>query len=282
MATRRDFLTTLAATLGATALARTPRVLGARSLPPHLSHIGLQLYTLRSLTSKDLDGTLAKVAAIGYDEVEFAGYFGRTPEQIRALLAANHLKSPSTHVGLPANDDAWKKVVDDSKTIGHEWIVVPSLDNARRVTPDDWARVADRFNHLAAIAKSAGMRFGYHNHNSEFAKVGDGTALDVLISKSDPALVDFEMDIYWVVKGGGDPFDLIKRYPGRFPLMHVKDATPAPELRMTDVGSGIIDFRKIFALDHTSGMKHIFVEHDEPSDPIVSATNSYKYLASVK
>jgi sugar phosphate isomerase/epimerase len=277
---RRDFLATVGAALGATAF-RFPSFAPAIEAD-RLSRIGIQLYTVRSLTKDDLDGTLAKIAQIGYKEVEFAGYFNRTPAQIRALLVANKLASPSTHIGIPPTDDAWKKFVDDAKDMGHEWIVAPWLDANLRKTSDDWFRVADRFNQLATIAQKGGLKFAYHNHDFEFAKVGDATGLDVLISKTDPKLVDFEMDIYWVVKGGGDPLDFIARYPGRFPLMHVKDATAAPARAMADVGKGTIDFAKIFAQQNKSGMRHAFVEHDSPGpDPLASARNSYQYLASL-
>ncbi|MEO7456706.1 MAG: sugar phosphate isomerase/epimerase, partial [Gemmatimonadaceae bacterium] len=150
-------------------------------------------------------------------------------------------------------------------------------------TPDDWKRVADRYNRLGMLARTAGLRFAYHNHAFELARFPDGsTGLDTLLSRTNRELVDFEMDIYWVVKGEADPMDFITRYPGRFSLMHVKDATAAPERKMTDVGSGTIDFPAIFARASTSGMRHAFVEHDEPVDPIASATSSYRYLASLE
>jgi sugar phosphate isomerase/epimerase len=247
----------------------------------HLQRIGIQLYTLRTLMDKDLEGTLAKVADIGYNEVEFAGYFGRTPKQIRALLLSNRLTSPSSHIPLPANNDAWSRALDDAREIGHEWAVIPWLDDTMRKA-DDWPRHADRFNQLAAKARDAGMRFAYHNHDFEFMKIGDGTGLDVLLSKTDPALVDFEMDLYWVTKAGADPLDLISRYPKRFKLMHAKDATAAPERAMAPVGQGTIDFAKIFERERTSGMQHVYVEHDQPADPIQSATASYQYLAALK
>lgn len=281
MATRRDFLATMAATLGAATLACAPR-LQALQFSARLPHIGIQLYTVRSLMSKDFDGTLAKIAGIGYDEVEFAGYFGRTPDQVRAALTANKLRSPSTHLGIPASEDAWKKTLDDAKAIGHEWVIVASLPPAMHANPDDWPRVADRFNQLGKAAKEAGLRYGYHNHSVELQRIDDTTPLDVLLDNTDPSLVDFEMDLYWVVKGGGDPLDFIKRHPHRFPLMHAKDASPAPELAMRDVGSGTIDFGKIFAEQKMSGMQHVFVEHDSPTDAFASATNSFKYLASLK
>ncbi|MEP6731073.1 MAG: sugar phosphate isomerase/epimerase [bacterium] len=283
MPNRRDFLSTLGVALGATTLGRS-RALAAMtpSHSVHLQHIGIQLYTLRTLMEKDVEGTLAKVAAIGYTEVEFAGYFGKTPEQIRTLLLTNRLSSPSSHIPLPANDDAWSRALADARTVGHEWAVIPWLEAADRSKPDDWARHADRFNHLATMARAAGMRFAYHNHDFEFMKVGDGTGLDVLLTKTDPSLVDFEMDIYWVTKAGADPLDLITRYPKRFRLMHIKDATAAPERAMSPVGQGTIDFAKIFDREKTSGMQHAYVEHDNAADPIQSATASYQYLASLK
>ncbi|MEP7001993.1 MAG: sugar phosphate isomerase/epimerase, partial [bacterium] len=241
MTTRRDFLTTLGLTLG---VAPIVRALGTENVAHKLPRVGIQLYTLRTLMEKDLEGTLAKVAGIGYKEVEFAGYFGRTPAQIRAILKTNHLTSPSSHIPLPASDDAWKKSLDDAKAVGHEWAVLPWLDEAHR---KEWAQFADKLNSLAAMSKKAGLKFAYHNHDFEFAKFENGTVLEMLLAKTDPKLVDFEMDIYWVTKAGGDPLAIIRQHPHRFPLMHAKDATAAPARDMVDVGSGTIDFAKIFA-----------------------------------
>lgn len=267
--------------VGALALGRL-RPLAAQEPGGQLDAVGLQLYTLRALTTKDLEGTIARVAEIGYREVEFAGYFGRTSAQVRALLTTNHLKSPSTHLAYPATDDAWARSLDQAAEMGHEWAVIAWLDEAQRKVPDDWSRVADRFNQLAAKTKERGLRFGYHNHDFEFTRVGDGTGLDVLLSKTDPALVDFEMDIYWVVKGGADPVGLITRYPHRFPLMHAKDATAAPERAMTEVGAGTIDFKSIFRNAGLSGMRHVYVEHDSAADPLESARVSYRYLSALR
>jgi sugar phosphate isomerase/epimerase len=282
MATRRDFLATLGgAALGAVALDRA-RALGPSSPAGAPRAVGLQLYTVRSLLAKDFEGTIAKVAQIGYREVEFAGYFNRTPAQVRDVLAENHLRSPSTHVALPASEDAWSRTLDTAKSIGHQWVVIAWLDAALRTHPDDWVKIADRFNKLGEIAQSRGLRLAYHNHDFEFTRLGHGTGLDMLLQQSDVKVVDFEMDIYWVVKGGGDPLDLIARYPHRFPLMHAKDATPPPARAMADVGSGTIDFPKIFAMAAQSGMQHVYVEHDNPPDPLESARNSYRYLAALR
>lgn len=280
MHTRRDFLTTLGVALGAASLGGV-RALGAEDAARKLPRIGIQLYTLRSLMEKDLEGTLAHVAQIGYKEVEFAGYFGKTPKQIRSILKKNGLTSPSSHAQLPASDDAWKKACDDTKEAGHEWIVLAWLDPSVRKSAEAWPPFVDRFNALAAQAHKHGLRFAYHNHDFEFIKVGDSTALEMLLSKTDPKLVDFEMDLYWVTKGGADPLDIIRRHPHRFPLMHAKDATPAPARAMADVGAGTIDFAKIFAAQKMSGMKHVYVERDDAPDPFQSATTSYRYLSGL-
>lgn len=280
MTNRRQFLATIGgAAIGAAALARI-RTLHAEDSAHKLAKVGIQLYTVRDLMQSDLDGTLAKLAQIGYREVEFAGYFNRTPKQIRAVLKANRLTSPSAHLPWPGNnDDAWKKSLDDAKAIGHKWAVVPWFEESMR---NEWAAKADRINQMATMAKARGMRLAYHNHDFEFAKVGNGTALELLLDKTDPKLVDFEMDIYWVVKAGGDPLDLIKRHPHRFKLMHAKDATAAPERKMADVGSGTIDFASIFSQAKQSGMQHVFMERDDAPDPLASARASFKHLSTLR
>ncbi|HET7613660.1 MAG TPA: sugar phosphate isomerase/epimerase [Gemmatimonadaceae bacterium] len=279
--TRRDFLATIGAT--ALGLAGVNAASACATIPARrkIDRIGLQLYTVRDLMEKDMPGTLAKVAAAGYKEVEFAGYFGRTPAQIRDLLQQNGLTSPSSHLAI----DIFEKtpaVLADAKAIGNEWATLPWIGEDRRgKTADDWKRMADLLNTFATQAKSAGLRFAYHNHNFELAPVGNTRPLDILLSNTDPSLVDFEMDLYWVVFGGGDPLDFFNRYPGRFPMVHVKDSGGPPDNRMVDVGSGVIDFKTIFANGGKAGIKHYFVEHDQPADPIATITNSARYLSNL-
>ncbi len=256
MQTRRNFI----ATLGVAALGIASRDAMAASeiLAPRrkLKRIGLQLYTVRDLMKTDLPGTLSKVAAIGYKEVEFAGYFGRTPAQIRELLRRDGLSSPSTHLPFESLDSGWQKQLGK--------------------------RHAAAFNKAGAQAKSAGMRFAYHNHDFELRSVDGQRPLDLLLKETDPSLVDFEMDLYWVVFGGGDPLDFFNRYPKRFPMVHVKDSAGPPDNRMVDVGQGKIDFRSIFAQSDKAGIKHYIVEHDQPADPIATIRNSYNYLHALR
>lgn len=276
--TRRSFLSALAAAaLGAAAAG--PRALAQRAAPPPLP-MGLQLYTVRAAMKRDLPATLARVAAIGYREVEFAGYFDRAPAAIRDLLAANGLRSPAAHIPFATLDDGWAAALDASRTIGHEWVVMPWLPPELRRTADDWRRIAERYVSAAARAREAGLRFAHHNHDFELAALPDGSVpLEILLAGTDPALVDFEMDIYWMVRAGGDPLDYITRHPGRFRLLHLKDSAGPPQHRMTDVGAGVIDFPRILAAARADGAVHAFVEHDEPDDPMRSISASHDYLA---
>ena len=280
MQTRRNFLATLG--VAAFGIANKDALAGEiLESDKKLKKVGLQLYTVRDLMEKDLPGTLARVAQIGYDEVEFAGYFGRTPAQIRDLLKRNDLKSPSTHLGFDSLEKDWQKQLDDAKAVGHKWATIAWIPEERRKTLDDWKRHAEAFNKAGAQAKKADLHFAYHNHDFELRPIDGQRPLDLLLRETDPKLVDFEMDLYWVVFGGGNPMDFFNRYPKRFPMVHVKDSAGSPDNKMVDVGSGTIDFRSIFAQREKAGIKHYFVEHDQPADPIASITNSYRYLHNV-
>ena len=251
------------------------------SLPRTLQRIGLQLYTVRGEMQRDLPGTLARVAGIGYQEVEFAGYFNRSATEIRDLLKMNGLTAPSSHLAITEIEANPQKTFDDAKTIGHEWLTVPSLPG-RLSTVDDWKMMAQRFNRAATGVKAAGFRFAFHNHNAEFRKIGSVVPFDILVSETDPALVSFEMDLYWAVNAGVDPLDYFNRFPGRFRMVHVKDSMGAPDHKMVDVGAGTIDFKRIFAQSAKAGIEHYFVEHDQPANPMESIAASYKYLRALE
>jgi sugar phosphate isomerase/epimerase len=275
MTSRRTFLETLGV---ATAAAALPGELFAGMRSAKLDAIGLQLYTVRSLMAKDVEGTLATVAGIGYREVEFAGYFNRDPAALRATLDKLRLSSPSCHIGLDAVETGFDATAAAAKTIGHKWLVVASVPGRLFQSIASLKELAQRFNAIGKRAKDAGLRYGYHNHNVEFKSVEGTIPLELLLSETDPALVDFEMDAYWVTQGGGDPLALINKYPGRFRLLHAKDASAAPESAMRDVGSGVIDWKKIFAERKKAGIEHVFVERDDAQDPVASITASYNFL----
>jgi len=287
---RRTFIATLgAAALGVASGCSPAANGGAVATRRKLNRIGLQLYTVRDQMKADLPGTLARVAAIGYKEVEFAGYFGKTPAEIRDLLARNGLTSPSTHVPIELMRKQWPKTVADAKAAGHQWVTIPWLGEADRGNVDAWKRLAAEFNGAARIARDAGLRFAYHNHDFELIPIAatagqsaPAIPLELLITETDPNLVEFELDLYWLAKGGGDANSYFTRFGKRFPLVHVKDSKGAPDHAMTEVGSGSINFKGIFAESDKAGIRHYFVEHDQPADPIASITSSYNHLAALE
>ena len=153
-----------------------------------------------------------------------------------------------------------------------------------RRTLDDWKRVAGKFNRAGRAAREAGLTFAYHNHEFEFKALGQGPIpFDLLLAETDPELVKIEMDLYWITLGGEEPFRYFQKYPGRFPMVHVKDLKKGGERpQMVDVGQGDIDFKAIFARREAAGIRHFFVEHDEPAESLVSIENSYRYLKSLE
>lgn len=273
---RRTFVGALGAAAGAAAL---PRDLMAQE---RIERIGLQLYTVRKEMEKSVEKTLADVARIGFKEVEFAGYFNRPPRAIRQLLDRNGMASPAAHVGLDVVKGPWHRTLNESTEIGHKWLLVAWLNESDRNSISAIKRTAELFNKAGEDAKSYKIRFAYHNHDFEFKEVEGRRILDVLIEETDPKLVDFELDLYWATKGGADPLDYFKRYPGRFPLVHVKDAGPAPDYKMTEVGKGTIKWADIFAQRKLAGIKHYFVEHDNPTDPMTSVATSFRYLKELR
>ncbi len=285
---RRTFLEIL------TAAAVLPRHLSWAAAEHRMEKIGLQLYTVRDQMKADFDGTIAKVASIGYKEVEFAGYFGRTPEQVRAVIDRNGLTSPSCHVEYAVLGDQWPSVIESSKTIGQSYIVCPWIPEEIRKQPDGWKRAIDTFNHAGEISKKSGIQFAYHNHWFEFLPVNGKLPYDMLLEQCDPDLVKMELDLCWITVAGADPLTYFNRYPGRFPLVHVKDMKKLPKVSasggqdfgdslkdMTEVGSGIIDWKRILGQSDKAGIKHYIVEHDKPQAPFESIKISYNYLSKL-
>jgi len=247
---------------------------------PVLDRIGIQLYTVRSLMARNVEETLAAIAAIGYREVEFAGYFDRDPAALRTVLDRHGLAAPAAHIGLEALQSEPNRWFDAAEALGHRYIVVAWLAPADRAPAAAMSRTADAFNRIGEAAAARGLRFAYHNHDFEFADVGGGPAYDLLLARCDPRYVAFEMDLFWITKAGRDPLEYFERHPGRFPLVHVKDMASGG--RMVDVGEGHIDWRRIAARRQQGGIVHWFVEHDEPADPLGSARASYAYLRRLR
>jgi sugar phosphate isomerase/epimerase len=257
-----------------------------------LDRVGMQLYTVRDLMKSDFDGTLAKVAAIGYNEVEFAGYFDHAPKDVRAMLDKYKLTSPSEHVSYEVVQNKWQETLDAAHVVGHKFIVCPSIDDSQRKVSVGWTKAAEVFNRAGEASKKAGIQFAYHNHSWEFEPLSDAGgkfAYDILLAEADPKLVKMEMDLCWITIAGQDPVTYFNRYPGRFPLVHVKDWTKGPDGKMgekdghmANVGSGSIDWKRLFAESKRAGIEHYFVENDEPTSPIDDLRSSYQYLHNLR
>jgi sugar phosphate isomerase/epimerase len=278
-----------------TAATLLTRRLGFAADDHKIEKIGLQLYTVRDLMKQDFDGTLSKVAAVGYKEVEFAGYFDHSPKDVRAAVDRHGLTAPSAHIDYKNLGDKFPEVIEAAKVVGHEYLVNPWIDEEIRKQPDGWKQGAETFNRAGEACKKAGIQFAYHNHWFEFLPVNGKLPYDLLLTECDPNLVKMELDLCWITVGGQDPLRYFDRYPGRFPLVHVKDVKRVPPVTaggaqdfgssmkdMTEVGSGIIDWKKIFAQSDKAGIKHYFVEHDNPKKPLESIKKSYDYLARLR
>ena len=241
---------------------------------PRIERIGLQLYTVRSALSKDLDGTIAAVARAGVTELEFFNMFGKPVAYWVELMKRHALTAPASHEGLPATDDGWGPIFDRAQAMGHRWVIVPWVGDEYRGSRAAWQRLAGRLNRGAEQARAAGLGFGYHNHDFEFAPVDGTSGYEILTTETDPATMKLELDLYWAVKAGQDPLAILRRWPGRVISCHVKDAGPAPAREMRDVGKGTIDFRTLLATGKAGGLQHWFIEHDNPVDPVASVTAS--------
>lgn len=272
--TRRDVLRLLAAGVAGGSL--LPHIAHADATPslPRIDRMGLQQYTVRRALAKDIEGTIAAIAKTGITELEFFDMFGKDVAWWSTLLRKFNLTAPSTHEGLPKTDEEWGPIFDRAHGMGHTLVVVPSVGNEYRGSKANWMKLADRLDKGAAKARAAGLQFAYHNHDYEFAPVEGTTGYEILTTNTDAIAVKLEMDIYWTVKGGQDPLALMKRWPNRIVAVHVKDAGPAPERKMMDVGAGTIDFKTLLATGRKQGLQHWFIEHDTPADPIASITAS--------
>lgn len=255
---------------------------------PPKKKLGLQLYTLRDVINNDVGGTMKKLVEWGYNEFEAYGYsdgnlFGMPAKEFYAYVKSLGAQVTSGHYGIDVLRGDWQKAVDDAKEAGQEYMILPYIDEPNR-TVEGYNQIIADVNKAAEVTKAAGIRMGYHNHHFEFDKVGDGdkTGFEMLIEGLDPKLVSWELDLYWVVRAGQDPEALINKYPGRFEQWHVKDMDKTSSEKNADVGTGSIDFKKLFTLAGKSGLKHWYVEQESyPVDPMTSTKNSADYLKTI-
>ena len=289
MATRRSFIKS-------TSIASAALMIKPSFFRFDHSYIGLQLYTVRDAMAKDPVSTLAKVAQTGYNSVEGATYtgsekfYGMDPKAFAGVLKQNGLIMPSSHYRLGEDQENgkdvmgtllhdWDKAVDDAKAVGVKYMVCSWLSPAERGNIDHYKLLAGRLNKAGEVCKKAGIQLCYHNHDFEFIKDNNQLPYEVLLKDTHKDLVKFEIDLYWVNKATHDPIELFNANPGRFPLWHVKDMDNTPQHDFTEVGHGIIDFKKIFKSADKAGMNYFFVEQDKtPGDPFDSIAKSITYI----
>lgn len=259
--------------------------------------IGIQLYTVRNDLMADFDGTLRALIAMGYREVEVGvvseeqiDFHGGSPREFKKRIDNAGLRVPSCHFGPPTSDAEWDKHIETAHELNLQYMLCATPpDNTNSL--DAWKRVADFFNHLGSQCRNAGLQFAYHNHNHEF-RVYDGVVgYDQLLHSTDKNLVKMELDCFWMTFAGKDPVEYLHRHPGRYPLLHIKDLKPGYKPTTGDfdgnpfseVGSGVINWKRIFDAASIGGLKHYYVEQDEWDRPsLESARISATYLKNLQ
>lgn len=295
--TRRQFLR--ASMLGLAAEAADQKAGILRAQPLGLP-IGLELFTVRSECEQDFPGTLEKVAAIGYKEVELFDFYGRKASEIRRLLSSAGLVAPSSHTlsyilsprsQLSEVRRRWEKLVEYATELGVHYLG-GSISDVSTFNPlDDYKRLADLMNAVGEQCKRAGLQYTYHNLNVEFREYDGVVPYDWLLRHTDPQSVQLEIDCYWLTRAGRDPVEYFKKYPGRIPLLHIKDRKPgyAPSTNpdpgpgpFTEVGHGSINWKRILVAASGGGLRHYYVEQDFCDRPVFESVKmSYNYLKNL-
>ena len=277
---RRDFIKNTALVVAGSAL--LPRNVFAA--PKKIERVGIQLYSIREAMGKDPAGSLKKLADMGYIFVEHANYvnrkfYGYEPKEFKKLLSGMDLQMPSGHTVMTAHDwddtkndftDKWKYTIEDAATVGQKYVISPWLDEGLRHDMDKLKKFMDQFNKCGELCKASGMKFGYHNHNFEFnTKEGDVTLFDYILANTDPNLVAQQMDVGNMLGAGGIALDLLKKYPGRFELMHVKDEIKSDTGQGMDgydstiLGTGVMPVKDIVKEARKNGGTNWFIIEQE-------------------
>lgn len=278
MQTRRDFLKeTGAMTLGAMLLPAFAED------PKKVKDVGVQLYTFRKELLADATGTLKQIASLGFKEIESASsekgsYYGLKPKEMKQVCSGLGMTLRSGHVHV---DDKWKQTLDEAAETGQAYMICSSMPTKGQ-TVDNYKKAAEAFNKSGEDCKKLNIKFGYHNHDAEFEQENGKILYDVLLENTDPSLVHMELDLGWVIAAGKDPLDYFNKYPGRFPLWHLKDMDMSKK-RSTEFGKGSLPIVEILKHRKQSGMKYLFVEQEDyTSTPFESMKQNMEYLAKLK
>jgi sugar phosphate isomerase/epimerase len=292
---RRSFIKSTGLALASASLA-SPLLSFAKSK----GVLGIQLYTVRDDMGKDPLGTLKQVASIGYKNVEHANYherkfYGYAPAEFKKVLADLGMKMPSGHTYLGKQHwdeakkdftDAWKYTVEDAATVGQQYVISPSMDSSYYQTEDTLKNFMEVFNKSGELCKKSGMKFGYHNHHVEFAKkLNDKTLYDIILGNTDPALVTQQLDTGNLFNGGVKAIDIVKKYPGRFELMHVKDEIEAAagaheKYESAILGKGIAQVKEVIDLGQAAGTKIFIVEQEayQGMSPVACSKEDFEVM----
>ncbi len=245
--------------------------------------IGVQVYSVRNQLSQNFDSTLAALSDIGFNQIEAYGLntdgmlFDMEPATYKAIVEGHGMKLVTSHATYFTAEEA-PQMIEAAKEAGLDYVIIPWINNDLR---SDYDALAQNLNEVGALFKEAGIGFGYHNHDFEFALTEDGRIpLEILIEGTDPELVDFQLDLYWVVRAGHDPMKIINKYPGRFMGFHIKDANE--ELDQTTIGTGIVDFKTILENQQISGYEYYFVEDERTDAPLKNVRAGHDYLRSLE
>lgn len=281
---RRKFITALGLAAVAPQLACAARAGSMGGTPRRLRRVGLQLYTLRDDARRDLEGTLTNIARIGYKDVELLSSmnnFGMEPTRLRALLDRLGLRAPSTHLSGETFDNLDRQI-EVAKILGHQYLVLASLPTDKP-TLDDYRHWADRLNELGRRAQPSGIRIAFHDESIDFRKIDGVVPYDVLVERTDPALVRLQLDTGNLAQAGADVYDYLKRYGSRYWLFHIKDVPAIGAEHDTDLGKGVIDFKRLFEnIDHIDD-KFLYVEQESyPGTPLESARHDYEYISKLE
>jgi len=289
---RRTFLKACAAVAAAPALRSFDAECADATGPMALGKpVGLQLYSLRQYLPKDVPGTLAKIRAMGFREIEGGDTYGLGEDGFKAAVAKAGLVVTSEHHGYDQWRDDTAGVLKQAAGLGARYVGCPWIPHGDRFTREDCLRAAADFNKWGRATKDAGLRFFYHTHGYEFEPSPEGTLLDTLLKETDPAFVGLEADVFWVKAGGGDPASLFDRYPGRIPLTHLKDmvkgletsqaTAKAPDEANVAIGTGQIDFTPLLRAANRAGVERHFIEDESPS-VLAQIPESLEYLARLR
>lgn len=318
MTTRREFLKNTS--LAAAAMAVSPMVEVMAGLKKE-NKLGIQLFSIPKMLSEDFMAGIMMLQSQGYKELELfgpfpfsaekakkgweaagkmlgfsgSGYFGKSAQEVKKILADHGLSTPGTHTDLDTLEQNMGALGEAAHTMGWKYVTLPAIPDDRRKTIDDYKRIADAFNKIGAEAKKQGIRFGYHNHGYGIKPVDGVRPLEIILKNTDPNLVFFEMDIFWTTCGGADPIELLAKYPNRYKMLHIKDMNEKKQFAgdgggmqdwmpmfplMASAGDGVLDLKGIVKKAKEVGVEHFFVEQDMVANPQVALKRSSEYLSS--